>query len=138
MYIAFILTRVYLCYCYVVLWLFGLWKVKNLVSNQLTSVYICLTKKSSLNMCGKCPFHSPITELAFFLFSVDFFRRSSKFRPFIFIPVLFNQFFHEAGSSCISNMLDTVIHAVDLFNSILGGNTLFRALLPYFWVAYIN
>lgn len=38
----------------------------------------------------------------------------------------------------VSNMLDTVIHVTDLFNSILGGNMLFGALLPNFWGACVN
>lgn len=38
----------------------------------------------------------------------------------------------------VSNVLDTVIHVIDLFNSILGGSMLFRALLQNFWDAYIN
>lgn len=32
----------------------------------------------------------------------------------------------------VSNMLDTVIQVIYMFNSILGGNRLFRALLPNF------
>lgn len=38
----------------------------------------------------------------------------------------------------VTNMLDTVIPVIDLFNSILGGNMIFRALLPNFGDAYIN
>lgn len=80
-------------------------------------------------MYRECLVHSPIPKF-------DCFIWSSKLRPFTFVSVLCYKFFHELGSGCITVGQDS--HLTDLFNNLLGGNTLFGTWLQNFWNAYIK